>query len=146
MKDIKDTLIKIKNKEIYDIEKKISDLKREISENQTEIQDLQDDISEIKKYIADIENKDENSLGRPSMTLKVGDAGLTADQAKKANEWIIKHELEHHRDYFFNLKLPGYQGAIGCAHYEVSWAFTSIGDIADITCTECKQNYLLGEC
>ena len=56
MKDIKDTLIKIKNKEIYDIEKKISDLKREISENQTEIQDLQDDISEIKKYIADIDD------------------------------------------------------------------------------------------
>ena len=50
---IKDTLIKLKNKEIYDIEERISDLKREISDNQTEIQDLEDEISEIKKYIAD---------------------------------------------------------------------------------------------
>ena len=52
MKNIKDTLIKIKNKEIYDIEEKISDLKREIFNNQTEIQDLEDEIYEIKKYIA----------------------------------------------------------------------------------------------
>ena len=144
--NIKDILIKAKNKEIYDIEERISDLKREIFNNQTEMQDLEDEIHEIKKYIADIENKDENSLGRPSLTLKAGDAGLSAAQAKEANEWIIHHEMKHHTEYFFNLKLPGYQGAIGCAHYEVGWAFTSIGDIADITCTDCKQSYSLGEC
>lgn len=144
--NIKNAIIEVKNKKISAIERQIFNLKQEIFENQTEIEDLQNEIEDIKKSIEEVENtKDENSLGHPSIVFKKGDVGLTEAQAKDANLWVIQHELECHNEDFFRLREPRYQGAVGCAHYEISWGFTSIGDLAEIICTDCKQRYSLGE-
>lgn len=143
--NIKEQIIQMKKDKIQEIEEWKEELRQDIENAQKEIDECNSDITKLEMDIHKIQDMEEKDLGRPSITLREGEMGLTKKQVEDANKWIIQHEEEKHKEHFYGLKSKGYQGAIGCAHYEISWGITSIGYLADITCTDCKCNYSLGE-
>ena len=143
--DIKKKILKIYEDEIKELENKKKENIEEVEYLNKEIDGYNSEIAELKQKKSEVEKSGIDKLGEPSTIISKNTMGLSDDMVETANEWIIKHEMTKHSDYFYGLEKPLYKGAIGCADYEISWSMTSIGYLASIRCTKCDEDCYLGE-
>ena len=112
--DIKEELIKSKLAKIAEINTEISETYEEIEYCADEIRAYKERIVELEKEIEDIKNND-SFMGKPSIQYCKGFAGLSDNQIKSVNRWIIQHEQIHHAEYFNGLITSGRPD------YQISW-------------------------
>lgn len=128
-----------------------NELEKEKQKAYNELIEAQNEYCEIAEKQQDLSKEEDEILQqaksgkldnfKPSFHLSKNDGfELNEDAVRKANEWIAKHELEHHTKTFLGLEKDNYKGAVGFANYELRKGWTSIGSYVELVCTECEHS------
>ena len=141
MTDLKEKVIEAYNEVIEAQNKQIKRCHDEITTCTSCILDAEKRKQDLAKECTSLLKKiDEEKIdSMPAFKLSTSDGiKLSKEDCKKANDWVIKHEVKFHPKSFLGLEHV-YKGVSPVSKYELRKGWSSIGDWVSLVCTECKE-------